>query len=60
MVRVVRAGNTASLTSADEALLFSIYYAAITSMDEDEVRVSPDGLVRGSQRSGDATLHYAD
>jgi hypothetical protein len=27
-----------SLTPANEALMFSIYYAAITSMEEDDVR----------------------
>jgi hypothetical protein len=34
MVRELRGGD---LTPANEALMFSIYYAAITSMEEDDV-----------------------
>jgi hypothetical protein len=34
MIRDVRSN---SLTSADEALMFAIYYAAVTSMEEDDV-----------------------
>ncbi|KAI2632862.1 hypothetical protein GGS21DRAFT_539788 [Xylaria nigripes] len=37
LARTERSGNAAQLTIADEALLFSIYYAAIASMGEDEV-----------------------
>ena len=37
MVRDLRGSNMTSLTPANEALMFSIYYAAITSMEEDDV-----------------------
>ncbi len=37
MVRDLRGSNTTRLTPANEALMFSIYYAAIISMEEDEV-----------------------
>lgn len=39
MVRDVRSNgkDMSSLTPANEALMFSIYYAAITSMDEGDV-----------------------
>jgi hypothetical protein len=37
LVRPVRTGDTISLTPANEALMFSIYYAAITSMEEEDV-----------------------
>ena len=37
MVRDLRGGYTTRLTPANEALMFSIYYAAITSMEEDDV-----------------------
>jgi len=37
MVRELRGSDMKSLTPANEALLFSIYYAAITSMEEDYV-----------------------
>jgi hypothetical protein len=37
MVRELRGGDMTSLTPANEALMFSIYYAAITSMEEDDV-----------------------
>jgi hypothetical protein len=33
--------NLDSLTPSTEALMFSVYYAAITSLDEDEVCTSP-------------------
>ncbi|OBT74564.1 hypothetical protein VF21_07556 [Pseudogymnoascus sp. 05NY08] len=36
MVRDMRDSNAASLTPVNEALLFSIYYAAVTSMEEDD------------------------
>ncbi|KZL77416.1 fungal specific transcription factor domain-containing protein [Colletotrichum tofieldiae] len=36
----MRAANTPGMTPADEALMFSVYYAAITSMDEEEVAAS--------------------
>jgi hypothetical protein len=36
IVRDLR-GDMTSLTPANEALMFSIYYAAITSMEEDDV-----------------------
>ena len=39
MVRNLRGSDT-NLTPPNEALLFSIYYAAITSMDEDDVSTS--------------------
>ena len=35
--KIVRDGGTTQLTEANEALLFSIYYATITSMEEDDV-----------------------
>ena len=37
MVRDARESGMTSLTPADEALMFSIYYAAIASMEEDDV-----------------------
>ena len=37
MVRGLRVTDMKSLTPAKEALLFSIYYAAITSMEEEDV-----------------------
>ena len=37
MIRGLRGSDMARLTSSDEALMFSIYYAAITSMEEDDV-----------------------
>ncbi|KAF2433182.1 hypothetical protein EJ08DRAFT_584213 [Tothia fuscella] len=37
MVRNLRGGNMSSLTPSNEALLFAIFYAAITSMEEDDV-----------------------
>ncbi|KAE9372011.1 hypothetical protein N431DRAFT_466303 [Stipitochalara longipes BDJ] len=37
IVRDLRTNDLTSLTPANEALMFSIYYAAITSMDEDDV-----------------------
>ena len=37
MVRELRGTGTTRLTPSNEALLFSIYYAAITSMEEDDV-----------------------
>ena len=38
MIRGLRTSDMTSLTPANEALLFSIYYAAITSMEADDVR----------------------
>ncbi|ORY68879.1 fungal-specific transcription factor domain-containing protein [Pseudomassariella vexata] len=35
-----RNSNTTTLTLANEALLFSIYYAAITSMEEDDIMMN--------------------
>ena len=35
-----RGSDSSLLSTADEALLFSIYYAAITSMEDDDVRSS--------------------
>ena len=37
MVRDLRGNSVANLTPANEALMFSIYYAAVTSMEEDDV-----------------------
>lgn len=39
MIRELR-GDMTRLTPANEALMFSIYYAAITSMEEDDVSLS--------------------
>lgn len=39
MIRELR-GDLTRLTSANEALMFSIYYAAITSMEDDDVSLS--------------------
>ena len=38
MARDLRLNDSSSITPANEALLFSLYYAAITSMEEDDVR----------------------
>lgn len=40
MVRDLRSSDMTRLTPANEALMFSIYYAAITSMEEDDVSSS--------------------
>jgi hypothetical protein len=40
MVRDLRGSGMTRLTPANEALMFSIYYAAITSMEEDDVSSS--------------------
>jgi hypothetical protein len=37
MIRDLHGNDVTSLTPANEALMFSIYYAAITSMEEDDV-----------------------
>ena len=37
MVRDLRGSGMTRLTAVNEALMFSIYYAAITSMEEDDV-----------------------
>lgn len=37
MVRDLRGSDMTSLTPANEALMFSIYYTSISSMDEDDV-----------------------
>lgn len=37
MVRGLRGSRSSALAPADEALLFSIYYAAVISMEEDDV-----------------------
>jgi hypothetical protein len=37
MVRDLRGSGMTRLTPANEALMFSIYYAAVTSMEEDDV-----------------------
>ena len=37
MIRDLRGSDMTHLTPVNEALMFSIYYAAITSMEEDEV-----------------------
>lgn len=37
MTREVRRGDMSNLAAANEALLFAIYYAAVTSMEEDDV-----------------------
>jgi hypothetical protein len=39
MVRDWRSREMKGLTPANEALMFSIYYAAVTSMEEDDVRI---------------------
>ena len=40
MIRGTGGTHTAGLTPANEALMFSIYYAAVTSMEDDDVSVS--------------------
>lgn len=37
MIRQLRGSDMSSLTPANEALMFSIYYSAITSMEEEDV-----------------------
>ncbi|KPM41969.1 hypothetical protein AK830_g4578 [Neonectria ditissima] len=37
MLRGMRGSNTSSLTPANEALAFSIYYSAVTSMEDEDV-----------------------
>lgn len=41
MMRGLRSGDRSALTPANEALMFAIYYAAITSMEEDDVGNQP-------------------
>jgi hypothetical protein len=43
MVRDWRNHEMKGLTPANEALMFSIYYAAVTSMEDDDVRFKPGG-----------------
>ncbi|KAK8112586.1 hypothetical protein PG984_013112 [Apiospora sp. TS-2023a] len=40
LAREIRSKGTASLTPSNEALLFAIYYAAVTSMEEDDVKAN--------------------
>ena len=40
MIRDLRMDDSSRLTPANEALMFSIYYAAITSMEDDDVSSS--------------------
>ena len=40
MIRDLRGNKGTELTPANEALMFSIYYATVTSMEEDEVSFS--------------------
>jgi hypothetical protein len=40
MIRDLRMGDRSRLTPANEALMFSIYYAAVTSMEDDDVSSS--------------------
>ena len=42
MIRDSRGSDMTSLTPANEALMFSIYYTAITSMEEDDVSSHQD------------------
>lgn len=42
MVRDLRGSAITSLTPANEALLFSIYYAAVASMEDDDVSATLD------------------
>jgi hypothetical protein len=39
MIREVGSSRTAVLSPANEALMFSIYYSAVTSMEEEDVRL---------------------
>lgn len=50
MIREVRSGDMTRLAPANEALMFSIYYATITSMDDDEVRFPRMRTFRIEQR----------
>ncbi|TVY78428.1 Bikaverin cluster transcription factor bik5 [Lachnellula suecica] len=52
LVRDLRSSNMGSLTPANEALMFSIYYAAITSMDEDDI------MTNFGQAKTDLNLKY--
>jgi hypothetical protein len=40
MIRGAQGAHTPGLTPANEALMFSIYYAAVTSMEDDDVSLS--------------------
>ncbi|KAK8079223.1 fungal-specific transcription factor domain-containing protein [Apiospora phragmitis] len=40
LAREMRSKGTASLTPSNEALLFAMYYAAITSMEDDDVKAN--------------------
>ena len=37
MMRDLRGSDQSALTPANEALMFAIYYAAVTSMEEEDV-----------------------
>lgn len=47
MVRAIRGGDLSSLTPSNEALLFAIYYAAVTSMEDDDVSLTVLERVHG-------------
>lgn len=49
LIRQVRT-SLDNLTPSTEALMFSIYYAAITSLDEEEVRALPSSAFMSADR----------
>ena len=49
MVQNLRGSDLTSLTPANEALMFSIYYAAVTSMEEDDVSSAQPRATRVSE-----------
>lgn len=53
MIRDLRGSDVTSLTPANDALMFSIYYAAVTSMEDDDVSSS---LVSTCPRSRESSL----
>ena len=51
MVRGLRSNDSEQLTPANEALMFSLYYAAITSMEDDDVSQLSASHFRDGSRS---------
>lgn len=45
MMRELRGGDTSTLTPANEALLFAMYYAAIASMEDEDVRALLSSMI---------------
>lgn len=58
MMRDLRSNDQYTLTPANEALMFAIYYAAITSMEEDDVGSSLPSRPSSSKKPNTNTISY--